>query len=310
MENTELKGEPKISKTILVIIGPSASGKTNFSVKVAKKLGKSVISADSRQVYKSLDYSTGKFPSTRNIKRGKKMWKISNVDYFGYDIVKPFREFSAYDFARFAARVIKKQKDNLPIICGGTGMYINALINNYDYKSLPANWELRKELDKKDSEELLQMLEKKGYDIELLNNSEKHNKQRLIRKIETYKSQITNDELQITNSKYRYLIVGIEKESYEESINHWINDNFDQAVKEVKWLLDKYPESPVFSGFIFSEIKEMLSGAITEEVAREKIFFEYKHYIKRQNTYFKKYFPTCVWFLDKEKALEYIQKNL
>ena len=160
-------------KDILVIIGPSASGKTNFSLKVAQDLHKNIISADSRQVYKNLDFSTGKFPSTRNIKKGKKLWEINKINYYGYDIIKPFKEYSAYDFARFANRIIKREKDNLPIICGGTGMYINALINNYDYKTLPANWDLRRKLENKSSEELLNILKKKGYDIELLNNSEK-----------------------------------------------------------------------------------------------------------------------------------------
>lgn len=299
-------------KSVLVIIGPSASGKTNFSLKVAKELHKNIISADSRQVYKNLDFSTGKFPSTRNIKKGKKLWEINKINYHGYDIIKPFKEYSAYDFARFANRILKREKDNLPIICGGTGMYINALINNYDYKTLPANWDLRKELENTSTEDLLNMLREKGYDIELLNNSERYNKQRLIRRIETFQVKSSNheNENEDKQSKYNFLIVGLEKDSYDESINKWVENNFDPAVKEVKWLLRKYPDSPVLKGFIFSEIKDYLENKETLEKTKEKIFFEYKHYIKRQKTYFKKYFPTCVWFTDKEKAFDYIKNKI
>lgn len=303
----------KNSNTILVVIGPSASGKTNFSLKIAKHYKKNIISADSRQIYKNLDYSTGKFPFNKRITRGKQMWKISKIKYYGYDIIKPNIEFSAYEFARFANRIIKKEKNNLPIICGGSGLYINALSNNYNYKLLPPNWELRASLKEKSEEELLKILKNKGYDINLLNNSEKYNKQRLIRRIETFKtnnSELKGEGAEEYKSKYTYLIVGIEKKEYEQSIKIWIENNFENAVKEVRWLLNKYPQSPVLNGFIFTQICEHLQGKTNKEETKEKIFFEYKHYIKRQKTYFKKYFKSAVWFNDKIKAFEYIKNTL
>ena len=304
--------DKKNNNTILVVIGPSASGKTNFSLNVAKFYNKNIISADSRQIYKNLDYSTGKFPLNKIIKRRKHLWKIDKIKYYGYDVVKPNIEFSAYEFARFANRIIKKEKGNLPIICGGSGLYINTLINNYDYKLLPPNWEIREILKKKSAEELLKILKDKGYDINLLNNSEKFNRQRLIRRIETFK---VNNKLKSIGeekyrSKYTYLIVGIEKEDYNQAINNWINTNFENAKREVMWVLKKYPKSPVLNGFIFAEMKDLIEGKLTESETKEKIFFEYKHYIKRQKTYFKKYFKGTIWFSDKAKAFEYIINTL
>lgn len=311
---TEQPVKKNNNNTILVIIGPSASGKTNFAINLAKYYKKNIISADSRQIYKNLDYSTGKFPLNKRIKRGKQLWKINKIKYYGYDIVNPNTEFSAYEFARFANRIIKKEKNNLPIICGGTGMYINALMNNYEYKHQPPNWELRNTLKNKKAEELLKILELKGYDINLLNNSEKFNIQRLIRRIETFKNTSLSLEKAENEtkyeSKYKYLVIGIEKNDYEESIKTWIQKNFENAVKEVKWLIKKYPHSTVIKGFIFSQINDYLENKISEEEAKQKIYFEYKHYIKRQKTYFNKYFKNAVWFNDKIKAFDYIKNTL
>lgn len=302
------KTNVKPNTTILVIIGPSASGKTKFAVEVAKSLKKSIISADSRQVYKKLDYSTGKLGGFTSIKKNKGYWIMDGVKYYGYDLLKAYKVFSAYDFAIFANRIIKINKDNLPIICGGTGMYINALINNYDYKMQPANWDLRKKLQNKTAEELLKMLQKKGYDTNLLNNSELHNKQRLIRKIETFK-KINNTVKKVNKkSKYNFIFIGLKKVEYDSIIKKWVNKNFSKIVKETSWLNINYPNSELLKGFIFSEALDYINKKIDAKKAKELIFYNYLHYIKRQKTYFKKYFSTTVWFNDKTKAFEYIKK--
>lgn len=291
---------------MIVIIGPSASGKTDLAIKLSKKLNTNILSADSRQIYTGLDFSTGKLPLDYLYTKNNGFWDIEGIKYYGYDIVDPNIEFSAGDFVDFANSL----KDDCGIICGGTGLYISALMGKTELNKTPKNNELRERLSKKSAEELLQELENLGYKTHDLNNSEKNNKQRLIRKIEiiTYKGRtFTRSDLARQKTEgSSYVILGLNTGDYDKKIETWANTNFENIKVEVESLIKKYPNSPVLNGFIFDEMQQFINGEVTKDQAKQLIYHSYRQYIKRQMTYFKKYFPNARWFEKHKEAEKYI----
>ncbi|MBP7859913.1 hypothetical protein KA001_03085 [Patescibacteria group bacterium] len=301
---------------LLVIIGHSGSGKTELGLKIAKEFGKNIISADSRQVYIGLEYCTNKLPMDEKFKRDGGFWNIEGIKYYGYDLIKESEVFSAFDFCKFANGILENEKENPPLIVGGTGMYVNALFHEGFLEKIPANWELRKQLETKPTIELLELLEKNGMVINSLNNSEKNNKQRLIRKLEILQGLprigvapnrgSPKMGLPLKNA----LIVGLYNNNFKEKVKSWVENNFENLEIEVQKLILKYPNSPLFKGFIFSEMRDYINSKVDKETTKEKIYFEYLHYIKRQKTYFKKYFPKTIWFDNTQSAFEYVRENL
>ncbi|MDO8430670.1 MAG: tRNA (adenosine(37)-N6)-dimethylallyltransferase MiaA, partial [Candidatus Taylorbacteria bacterium] len=162
---------------VVVIQGPTAVGKSDYAVKYAVEHNGEVISADSRQVYKGLDIGTGKI--TKEEMRG--------VPHYLLDIVDPSEKFNVEKYKVLAQKAIEDihNRGKLPIICGGTGFYIDAVINNIIYPNVPHNEKLRDELENKNSFELFEILNKLDPAFATsLNNSEKNNTHRLIRHIE------------------------------------------------------------------------------------------------------------------------------
>lgn len=165
--------------TILVIVGPTASGKSDLAVKLAKKCNGEVISADSRQVYRGLNIGTGKITKT----------EMKGVKHHLLDVADPKKQFTVIQYRKFAREAIEDilKRGKLPIICGGTGFYIDAVIGGRDFPAIGANKRLRAELAGKSDDELFALLEKldpEAAAIKAKNNSERHNIRRLIRAIE------------------------------------------------------------------------------------------------------------------------------
>lgn len=163
-----------MKQKVLVIVGPTASGKSDLAVDLAKRFNGEVISADSRQVYRGLDVGSGKI--TKRDMRG--------VPHHLLDVVNPKKVFSVADFTRLANKAIADitARGKLPIICGGTGFYIDALVYGLSIPEVPANNTLRKELEHKSLEELCAMLAQ--LDPERTETIDQHNKVRLVRAIE------------------------------------------------------------------------------------------------------------------------------
>src|SRR3990167_3851819 len=164
-----------MSRKIIVILGPTASGKSALAVKLAKKFNGEVISADSRQVYKGLNIGTGKI--TRK--------EMGGVPHYCLDVVSPKKIFTVADFKKCAEKAIEKifAKNKTPIIVGGTGLYIQAVVDNITLPEVKPNWKLRKELEKKTTEEMFKMLKK--LDPERAKTIDAKNPRRLIRAIKT-----------------------------------------------------------------------------------------------------------------------------
>ncbi|MDZ7586852.1 MAG: isopentenyl transferase family protein, partial [Patescibacteria group bacterium] len=136
-------------KKILIICGPTATGKTKLAVTLAKKFSGEIISADSRQIYQGMDIVTGKdLPAA----------KQAGITIYGYDLIKPDEEFSVAHFVKYAHDLINQIR--FPIIVGGTGLYLNSLINPPPTLTIPPNWQLRKKLEKKSAVQLQKALMK------------------------------------------------------------------------------------------------------------------------------------------------------
>jgi tRNA dimethylallyltransferase len=278
---------------ILVILGPTSTGKSDLAVELALKYKGEIISADSRQVYKGMDIGSGKI--TKKEMRG--------IPHYLLDVVKPNTEFSVAKYKKLAEKAISQilAKNKLPIICGGTGFYIDALINNTNLPEVKPDLKLRKNLEKKTCIELMAILEK--LDKERAQNIDCKNKVRLIRAIEIAKSLGKVPKIQIGEQSYNPLYIGLDlpdlalKErigkrlikrmrSGPPSLKLWrVN-----MVAEVKRLYESgvsYRKLEKF-GLEYRNCALFLQGKISKDQLIENIKKESFQYVKKQRTWFKR----------------------
>ena len=183
-------------KKLLVILGPTATGKTDLALYLAKKFNGELVSCDSRQIYGGLDIGTGKMPSnsTYEVKRIRPCrsndigyWEIDGIKIWMYDVVSPKKQYSVADYVKDADRVIGeiRAKGKLPIIVGGTGLYLKAIFEGLPNLAIPVDKKLRNRLAKLSKAELQEKLKKVSPEKwESLNQSDRENSRRLIRAIE------------------------------------------------------------------------------------------------------------------------------
>ena len=267
---------------IVAILGPTASGKSDFAVTLAKKFNAEIISADSRQVYQELNIGSNKITETE--KQG--------IKHYLLNVVKPDQEFSLYDWQQKTFQIIEKifKKNKLPIIVGGTGLYLSSILQNYQ---LPAtDKQLRNELNKLNLAELITKLKK--IDLEIIKKIDLKNKIHVVRALEY--AIAFHDDLQ-TNKKtatcpYDYLILGLNPD--KEKLYQKINQRVDIMLKnglldEVKTLLAKYKKDlPALSGIGYQEIIKYLNKELSFDEAIDLIKKNTRHYAKRQMTWFRR----------------------
>ena len=233
----------QISKKIIAIVGTTASGKTGLGVKLAYKFKGEIISADSRQVYKGMDVGTGKDLAEYIIKQENKKTRkqeIIKIPYHLIDVVEPTEEFNLAKFQKLAYEAIEDimGRGKLPIIVGGTGLYVQALVDNYKLpEDAKPDKELREKLEELSAQELYEKLLKENPKFaKKLNNSDRNNKRRLIRYLEVVKTRMatnssTNGHKYISERKdYEYLIIGLTwpKEVLHERIYKRLIERLEQ----------------------------------------------------------------------------------
>lgn len=256
---------------VIVILGPTASGKTNLAIKLALELGGEIISADSRQIYKYLDIGTGK------VKEEEK----KGIIHHGIDIVDPKKNFSVIQYQKYALKKIKEiiKKGKVPIICGGTGFYIDAITRNFILPEVKPNLKLRKELSKNTPEKNFEIL--KSLDSDRAKNIDSKNNVRLIRAIEIAKALGKVPRILDQKSKYKFLKIGlkVEKEKLEKNINKRVKQMFKEGLEQEVENLKKM-------GIKESRLKDF--GFEYHNPTLESVISESKKYAKRQMTYFKR----------------------
>ncbi|MBI4035185.1 MAG: tRNA (adenosine(37)-N6)-dimethylallyltransferase MiaA [Candidatus Chisholmbacteria bacterium] len=280
----------------LIICGPTATGKTRLAAEIAKEFNGEVISADSRQVYRRVDIGTGK-----DKPRGVKIW--------GYDLVEPDEEFSVADFVAFTWSIIERlgRKNKLPIVVGGTGLYLKSLFEPPESLGVKADKKLRKKLGVLDIKQLQEELGRVAPErFRQMNWSDKHNPRRLIRAIEVANYHLRGVHAATSEVKnrrgviYDALWIGLtaDRSMLEKRIRRRVEERAGGGMSvEVKRLMQKYSDwtLPAFSATGYHEWREYLMGKISRQEAIEQWQRSEQQYAARQMTWFKKQ-PYIYWF--------------
>jgi tRNA dimethylallyltransferase len=290
---------------VLVIVGPTASGKSNLAVKLARRLNGEIISADSRQVYKGLDIGTGKI--TKREMRG--------VPHYLLDIADPKKPFSVALYKTLATDSLQKIMANsrLPIIVGGTGLYIDALTSTLNFPNVPPNKKLRERLNKKSAAQLFRMLEKK--DPKRAMSIDRHNKVRLIRALEIVATLGRVPPLGNLVSKWDFIYIGLKpsKTGLEKNIYDRLLKRVTGIIRECKKLHKQglsYKRMYEL-GLEYRYIGMYLQGKLSREETIKKLYTEIRRYSKRQMTWFRRN-KKIEWFEPEEykKIEKYVKSQL
>lgn len=276
---------------VIVICGPTASGKTALSIELAKKINGEIVSADSMQIYKDMDIGTAK-PTKQ---------EMGEIKHYLLDFVSPEDRYSVAQYKQDAKKAIKEiiNKGKTPIIVGGTGLYVDSLIYEIEYNDIKLDEEYRKKLEKIAEEQGLEELYKKAVEIdpEAMKKISQNDKKRIMRVLEIYRSTGKTKTEQEKESRknpveydYRVFAINWDREILYQRINKRVDIMVEQGlIEEVKEILNKYDKFPTaMQGLGYKEVVDYLNGIYTKEEMIEKIKLETRRYAKRQLTWFRK----------------------
>ncbi|OPX43713.1 tRNA dimethylallyltransferase [Ruminiclostridium hungatei] len=279
-------------KEVIVIAGPTASGKTKLSIELAKRLNGEIISADSMQIYKYMDIGTAK-PA---------LDEMQGIKHYLIDELFPNEEFNVVRFKELAEKYIEEifEKGKQPIIAGGTGLYISSLVNNINFSETECDWELRKQLSREAEENGPGYIHEKLKQVDPVAAAGIHpnNVKRVVRALEVYiqtQKPISyhNEKSREIPPKYKYVMLGLamERDKLYDRINKRVDMMLENGlVNEVRRLIDLGYSDSITSmqGIGYKEILYYLRNEITLEEATELIRRETRRYAKRQLTWFKR----------------------
>ena len=274
-------------KKVIVICGPTASGKTSLGIQIGNLVNGEIISADSMQIYKDMDIGSAK-PTIE---------ERAQATHHLVDFVDPDRRYSVADFKKDAESKIKEilKKNKVPIIVGGTGLYVNSLIYNIQYNEVETDLEYRKLLESIDAKDLYKMAE--GIDPVALKKIASTDRKRISRILEIYhstgktKTELEKESRHETEYDYKIFVLNMDRQKLYDRINLRVDLMIkDGLVDEVKRMLEKYSEFPTaMQGLGYKEIVDYLNGNCSLDEAIEKIKLETRRYAKRQLTWFRSY---------------------
>ena len=270
---------------LLTITGPTASGKTAFAARIASILGGEIISADSRQVYRNMNIGTGKDYEDYIIE-GR------TIPYHLVDIHDPGYKYNVFEFQQDFMRTYNdiKNRDKIPILVGGTGMYIEAVLKGYDLTDVPQNIELRKQLEHKTQEELIKLLISLNPDLH--NTTDTKHRARTIRAIEIAQHQKNHSEKRMEWPKIDSLIIGIkfDRQSRRKRITDRLNMRLEQGmIDEVRDLLREVDQDIlIFYGLEYKYITLYLTRQISYNDMYSQLEIAIHQFAKRQMTWFRK----------------------
>ena len=276
-----------MTNNLVVILGPTASGKTSFAVKLANQVKGEIISADSRQIYKGMDIGTGKDLDEYTINK-------KNIPYYLINILNPKEDYSVYQFRNDffdCYNKLKKQNKNI-ILCGGTGLYIESILLDYKIPNIKPDKKLRKFYANMSKVELIEELKKinfKMYDSDFHTTN-----RRIIRTIEILKNPIKNDKKdKELNSISNYLVFGIkqDRKNLLKSIEKRLEERFNNGmIEEVEELIKNGIglERLKYFGLEYKMIGEYLFNNTPLDEMKLKLKFAINKFSKRQMTFFRR----------------------
>ena len=277
--------------TVIVICGPTASGKTALSIELAKRINGEIVSADSMQIYKDMDIGSAKVTPD----------EMEGIQHYLIDCVLPSERYSVANYKQDAKQAIEEilKKGKIPIVVGGTGLYIDSLIYEIEYKDIKINEEYRKELERIKENEGLEVLYKEALAIDpiAMEKISANDYKRISRILEIYEATGKTKTQQEAESRlneipydYKVFAIDYDKEKLYQRINKRVDIMIEKGlIEEVKTLLEKYTEFPTaMQGLGYKEVKQYFDGELTKDEMIEKIKQESRRYAKRQFTWFRK----------------------
>ena len=294
---------------VIVIVGPTASGKTALSIELAKKINGEIVSCDSMQIYKDMDIGSAK-PTIE---------EMQGIKHYLIDCVEPTKRFSVAEYKKQAEIAIDDivKKGKTPIVVGGTGLYADSLIYGIEYPEIEFDKSYREKLEKDaETDKGLEKLynQAKEIDENAMQKISKNDKKRIIRILEIYhKTGKTKTELEIASRKnevrydFKVFAINMDRNILYDRINKRVDIMIESGlIQEVKNLLKKYDSFPTaMQGLGYKEVVEFLEGKLTKEEMIDKIKQETRRYAKRQLTWFKKNKQT-IWI----NGLDDMQNNV
>ncbi|MFW5805025.1 MAG: tRNA (adenosine(37)-N6)-dimethylallyltransferase MiaA [Bacteroidales bacterium] len=270
---------------LIVILGPTASGKTKMAAHVAATIGSEIISADSRQVYRGMDIGTGKDYDDFTMHGNK-------IPYHLIDIAEPGGKYNVFQYQQDFFRVFEaiRKKNKIPILCGGTGMYIDAVLRGYKLINVPVNQALRNKLQGKSPEELEQILKKYKTPH---NQSDTDTKKRAVRAIEIADYYAKHPGYDIELPKIRPLITGVDisREARRKRITERLHQRLEEGLVEEARRLHKNGlsiDDMMYYGLEYKFLALYLSGQISYSDMVSKLNIAIHQFAKRQMTWFRK----------------------
>ena len=272
-------------KKMITILGPTASGKTPVAARLAAEIGGEIISADSRQVYRRMDIGTG-----------KDLGDYGSVPYHLIDICEPGTKYNLFQYQQDFYDVYQdiRSRGAVPILCGGTGLYIEAVLKGYKLSPVPQNQPLRDSLEGKSLEELTQMLT----ELKARNGSNMHNTtdvdscQRAIRaiEIETYNLEHPTPCRELPPVESVIIGISIDRELRREKITRRLKARLEEGmVDEVQALLDEgiAPDDLIYYGLEYKFVTEYLTGQCSYDEMFQRLEIAIHQFAKRQMTWFR-----------------------
>ena len=296
-----------LKNKVIVIGGPTASGKTALSIELAKKINGEIVSADSMQIYKEMDIGTAK-PDKE---------EMQGIKHYMLDFLNPNQAYSVADYKKDAKKAIKEiiEKGKTPIVVGGTGLYIDSLIYEIEYIDIKTDFEYRNKLEKIVEEQGLEKLyqEAKKIDPKAMEKISENDKKRILRILEIYyqtgktKTELDNNSRKEPEYDYKMFAIDMDRDVLYDRINKRVDIMISKGlIEEVKNIYDRYNEFPTsMQALGYKEVVEFLENKISKEEMTEKIKQESRRYAKRQLTWFRKNKDT-IWLNGQED----LEKNI
>lgn len=273
-----------IKYDMLTILGPTAGGKTALAARMAYILNGEIISADSRQVYRGMDLGTGK-DLDDYIVEGKQ------ITYHLIDIVDAGYKYNVYEYQKDFIKVYSEMHERkmFPVFCGGSGMYLEAVLKGYKLIPVPPNEQLRKELEEKETEELITIL--KSFK-KLHNTTDIDSRKRIIRaiEIETYYDEVKDVDDYFPDIKSLLIGVKFDRNSRRKRITERLKQRLDEGmVEEVKRILKSgvSPENLIYYGLEYKYMTQYITGEITYDEMFKQLEIAIHQFAKRQMTWFR-----------------------
>ncbi|MDO5027084.1 MAG: tRNA (adenosine(37)-N6)-dimethylallyltransferase MiaA [Tissierellia bacterium] len=297
-----------MKEKVIIIAGPTASGKSSLAINLAKKVNGEIISCDSMQIYKGMDIGTAKVgPEERR-----------EIDHHMIDIISPGDTYSVQDFQKSAKSLIKDihKRGKLPILAGGTGLYINSILYDYDFSNVEPKPLFRAQMEEKYSQDPQSLLDKLiNIDSKLYSRLTIKDKKKIIRALEVYefsKKTISVDSKENDDYDYYLFVINDDRQDLYNRINQRVDIMLHQGLlKEVKNLLDQglTKDHQSMKAIGYREVIPYLQGEIDFDSMVESLKQDTRRYAKRQLTWFRKN-KQAIWLdrskLDSEQMIKVI----